>query len=360
MATLYQDLVNSFPWIRDIGLSMAWIQGVLAKAQSPAEIVAEIRKTPQYEQRFPGMYRADGSARFTEAGYVQYEQDVRRVLRQYGQNVDRDYRSPIAFVGFMEAEKDVNEIRDNLTVWRQVNSPGGDSFRDAFYVYTGKPIKPEDLYQAAVDPAAGQNLRENYVRAATMQFDYDKWIERATQVGLDRVARQLERLQRQGAVTAQVVQRMMSTNAQFARQVMEAIYSGGSAESVAQPLPLQDMLEAFEFAAIGAAATDAGLVMPTKERLVEIRRAGVERSQAIQSYRRFGRDAGMIAAAVARSRGKIFGQREFEQAEFFGSATATQDLEAGFAYMESVGREQGQFRFTERNGRIGQAGLRAY
>jgi hypothetical protein len=63
---------------------------------------------------------------------------------------------------------------------------------------------------------------------------------------------------------------------------------------------------------------------------------------------------------VQRARGTGFGQREFEEAEFLGNAGRAQDLEQGFAYMEGIGRDQGNFRFTEQGGRISQRGFSNY
>ena len=125
-------------------------------------------------------------------------------------------------------------------------------------------------------------------------------------------------------------------------------------------LPLQGLLEAYRFAAIGAAASEAGLVLPTKERLQEIRAAGVESQAAISAYREFGRDHTRLSAAVKRARGVGFGQSQFEQAEFLGNAEQSRNLSSGIAYMEARGQGTGSFRFTEDKGRITQMGFSRY
>lgn len=357
--SLWNDLKAAFPWIAQLGLSQAWVQSVIASAQSTAEITAEIRGTDQYKKRFPGIYREDGTQRMNEAEYLATEADYRRLLRQFGQNVTRDYGTPISLIGWFEGDVDPNELRDRLTIWQQVEGPEGQEFRDIFYTYTGKNLTNDELYQAGVDSAAAQNLSENFNRAAQSTLDFPTWIRRARQAGMGRVARQLTRLQAQGAVNGAVVQRILNTAPEFAERIMEAIYTNGTGD-VAQQIPLQDLFQAFEFTVMGYAAQQAGLELPSKERLAEIRAAGTERARAVQAYREFGRDRGALAAAIMRARGVSFGREEFEEAEFLGDAEQARNLQAGLAFMESRGRDEGGFRFTEDRGRIAQTGFTNY
>lgn len=359
---LLDDLQQAFPWLRQLGLSPAWLRNTAAEAASSAELVQAIRGTKQWQRRFPAIYRSDGTLRATEAEYIAREADYRKVLRDFGMDDGRRYINPQTLVGFFEGEISPDELQDRLTIYNHLRGPGGRRTRESFYVYAGLDISTDDLYEAVVDPAAEQRLQFLYNnRAAALAPDYQGWITRATQVGLNRVANTLKRLQDQGAVTGTAVQRLLAIDPGFAREVMNQIYRPIGARRVvggnAEALPLQDLLEAFEFAAVGAAAQSAGLELPTLERLQEIRNIGVERSQAIQAYQSFGPNARIYAAAVKRARGVRFGQRQFEEATFFGDPRQTRNLEAGLAFMEARGQQEGSFRFTEESGRIRQLGL---
>lgn len=356
---LLNELKAMFPWIDQIGLSASWFQQTAANAASADEIVQLIRGTKQWKSRFPGIMRGDSTLRMSEAEYIRTETDYRTVLRQFGRDVDKNYSTPSQMIGFFDAEMDPNELRDRLTIYRQLEGPGGQRVREAFYVYADMDISVDDLFEAAIDPAAEQRLNLEYnQKAAALAPDYKAWIQRATQAGLNRVVDTLKRMQTQGAVTGQVVQRILAVDPNFAREIMHQLYKGTGGGGMTGALPLQDLLESFEYATIGAAAKGSGLELPTKERLMEIRNAGIERARAIQGYQDFGQNKEIYQAAVQRARGTKFGQKEFEQAAFLGDAAQASALEAGVGYMEGIGRSQGQFRFAEVDGRIGQRGLR--
>jgi hypothetical protein len=142
---------------------------------------------------------------------------------------------------------------------------------------------------------------------------------------------------------------------------MDALYTGGSGEvNQTQPLALEELLGAFQEAVLGAAATGAGLSLPSKERIAQIRQTGIDRARAVQAYMDYGMNQGAYNAAVQRARGKSFGQDQFEKAAFLGDAGAAQDLRAGLAYEEAAGQQQGTFRMTQDpSGRIVQRSLRA-
>jgi hypothetical protein len=354
------ELKAAYPWTAELGLTAEWFQQTAAEATGPDEILAKIRQTPQHKARFPAMRRADGSVRLNEAQYLAREVDYRRLLVQHGLD-PQEYSNPVSLVGFFEAEIDPNELRDRLTVWRQVQE-SGPRVRDAFYVYAGLDVSMDDLFEAAVDPAAGQRLTEAYnAEIAGSQFDYQTYITRATEVGLQRVATELGRLQSHGALTGQVVQSILRTDPGFARNIMDALYTGGSGEvNQAQPLALEELLASFEQAVLGSAALGAGLSLPTKERIAQIRQAGVDRARAQQAYMDFGMNRGVYNAAVQRARGTSFGQDQFEKAAFLGDAGAAQDLRIGIAAEEAAGQRQGTFRMTQDPfGRIVQRSLRA-
>jgi hypothetical protein len=359
-ANLFTELQDLHPWMRDLGLSATWLQTAIAESGSNAsELAARIRGTTQYKRRFQGMYRTDGTQRWTEAQHIQREDGIRNLLRQYGINVQQEYSTRESLIGFHESEQSLDEVRDRLEVWNFVKT-SGQTVKDAFYVYAGLKLQDDDLFEALVDGAREQELFRSYNRGrAQLAPDYASFITRATEVGNQRVANELTNLQKRGVLTGQAVQRILSIDPNFARQMMDAIYTGGDpTPGTAGALDLQHLLSSYEFASIGAAAAEAGLALPTRERLAEIRAAGVDRARAMEGYRNFGRDRSRLASAIQRARGVDFGQTQFEQAEFLGNATQARNLQSGIGYMEARGKTEGSFRFTEERGRLVQTGLR--
>lgn len=362
MATIAEDFYSTlraqFPWLDQVGLDPRWFQEASAEASGAAELLVKMRQTPQYKARFPGLYRKDGSVRMTEADYLSREQDFRTLLRQYGYDVDEAYSTPSSMLGFFDAEMDPNEFQARLQTYRDVQQ-SSRAKKDAFYVYAGLDVSDDDLYQATVDPAAAQNLSDRYNAAvAAGSMDYQTWITRATEVANTRVAETLTAMQSQGAVTGRAVQAVLSTDSQFARQIMDAIYTGGSGDVAGSTLSLEDLVSSFEYAAIGAAAKESGLDLPSRERLAEIRQAGVERNQAIQAYSEFGRRQGEISASVQRAGYDGFTQDEFERGQFLGQSDPARQLEQGLAAEEAAGQGSGEFRFGEDDGRLVQRGFR--
>lgn len=353
----YSELRAQFPWLDSLGLDPRWFQENAAESSGSAELLSRMRQTPQYKARFPGLYRDDGSVRMTEAQYLSREQDFRTLLRQYGFDVDNTYQTPASLIGFFDADMDPNEFQKRLETYRGVQQ-SSQAKKDAFYVYAGIELTDDDLYEAVVNPAAAQNLTERYNQAvAAGSMDYQTWITRATEVGNRRVADILTEMSRQGAVTARAVQAVIGVDSAFARQIMDAIYTGGTGDVPGSTLSLEDLLSSFEYAAIGAAAREAGLELPSKERLAEIRQAGIERNQAIQAYTQYGQRQSEISGAVQRAGYDEFTQDEFERAQFLGDGSLSRQLSQGLAAEEAAGRGSGEFRFSEDAGRLVQRGF---
>ena len=348
-------LLAEFPWLQSIGLDPGWFQEVAAEASGSAEILVKMRQTPQYKARFPGLYREDGQVRMNEAQYMAREQDFRTVLSQYGFDMSQ-YQTAASLRPFFENEFDPNEFRQRVETYRGVQQ-SSQAQKDAFYVYAGLTVTDDDLYQAIVDPSARESLTAAYNEAvAGSSNDYTQWITRATEVGLQRVSTALLGAQAEGLTTPEAAQRVMATDPGFARQMMDAIYTGGTGD-VGQGLALEDLLNSFEYAAIGAAATNAGLDLPTKERLAEIRQAGIERAQAIQGYQGYGQRESAISGAVQRAGYSDFTQDDFERAQFLGDASLQRELQSGLARDAAAGRGSGEFRFGEDEGRLVQRGF---
>lgn len=350
------ELETRYPWMKQMGISASWFQEAAATSSAADEIVSKIRQTPQFKARFPGLYRKDGSMRMNEAQYLQTEATYRGLLRQYGFNVDA-YSTPASLVGFFDSEMDGNELQSRLKTYTDIKQ-SSQATKDAFYVYSGLEITDEDLYSAAVDPAARQNLTDAYnARIAGQTFDYTTFITRATEVGNQRVAKLLGDMSATGAVTGAAVQAVLNTDPAFARTIMDALYTGGGLEG-SSTLSLNDLLSTFEEAALGAAASNAGLELPTKERIAELRTAGIQRAQAQEAYSTFGQQKGIYSAATQRAGFGTFDQTQFEDAAFLGNAKAAQALASGMAAETAAGRDQGEFRFREEANRIVQGGLR--
>jgi hypothetical protein len=351
----YNELRARYPWLDQIGIDPNFVRDQVAEASGPDELLVRLRQSPAYKARFPGLWRSDGSLRMDERQYLAREQDFRSLLRQYGYNLE-NYSTPASLVGFFDSEMDPNEFQTRLQTYADIQK-SSRAKKDAFYVYAGLSITDDDLYEATVNPAAAQRLSDEYNRAvAAQQFDYETFITRATEVGNQRVADLLTGMQRTGAVTGAAVQKLIGTDPAFARQVMDVLYTGGGPRPTAT-LSLEDLLASFEYAAIGAAAKESGLELPTKERIAEIRQAGIERQQAIQAYQQFGAQRGSISASVMRAGGQEFGQDSFERAQFLGQEDPARDLRRGLEYQDAAGQGSGSFRFTERQDRIQQSGF---
>lgn len=351
------ELRVAFPWMDEIGLDPQFIHEVAAEASGPDEILVRLRQSPQYQARFPGLYRNDGTVRMNEAQYLAREQDYRQLLRQYGFD-PTEYETPSSMVGFFSAEMDPNELGQRLETYRQVER-SSQTQKDAFYVYAGLDVSTDDLYEAAVDPASRQRLADEYNRRiASGAFDYETWITRATEVGLRRVADTLTSMSSRGAVTSAAVQSVLSTAPDFARQIMDAIYTGGDPGAPSAQLDLESLLSSFEYAAVGAAADRAGLELPSRERLAEIRAAGLTRQQQIDAYTEFGQNRGVLSGSSQRAGFGGLTTTEFEDAAFFGDAEADRELRSSVAVERAAGADSGEFRFGERDGRLVQRGLR--
>lgn len=363
MATnLYADLQAQFPWLSQFNVTPQRLQQLVATSAGASELLTKLRNEPTVRQRFAGMYRQDGSLRFaSEAEFLNWEAQIRTLLRQAGVNVDIEYASPTSLIGFAEADLAPDEVRDRLQVWNAVKA-SGDRAREVFYTYAELSPSDDDLFEALVDPAREQELFNAYNASVAAKSSgpnaWANWITRATQAGLNRAAKVLTDAQTQGATYGAMIQRVLEVDPAFAREIMAAIYTGGDpTPGRAGSLNLTELLDAFEFMAVGAIAQEAGLTLPTKERLREIRAAGVDRARAIEGYQLFGARQAELSAAVERARGTAFGVRQFEEATFFGDVESRRLLEAGEAYMAAAGRDVGSFRFTEDRGRIRQLGF---
>lgn len=353
-ATLIANLRASFPWLDQVGFTPEWFQELVADSASPAEILVKARQTPQYRARFGGMWRQDGSVRMNEAEYLRAEKDYRQVLTQFGYGAD--YQDNRSLVGFFNSEVDPNELRDRLGVYQGVQRSGA-AVKDAFYVYAGIKLTDDDLYAAVVDPAARDRLVGQYNdTVAKSPSDYSTYINRATEVGLSRASATLQQLRDSGAISSEAMQRVLRVSPDYAAKIVDVLNSGAG---TASPLSLQELVSSFEYAALGAAAVNAGLELPSKQRVGEIRSAGIDRARASQVYSEYGRSRGAYEAAAARI-GTDMSQSKFESAMFLGDATAANDFVRAMEREKAAGETGGGFGFSfDRSGRMMQGSMRA-
>jgi hypothetical protein len=346
---LISQLRFMFPWFDQIGMSPEWFQELAAQSSTPEEVVLRLRQEPNYRRRFPGLWREDGSLRMSEAEYLQSEQNKRQLLRQYGFD-EKDYDTPSKLAGFFEAEVDDNELQERLDTYARLRD-GSQAVRDSFYVYAGLDVSVDDLFEATVNKDFEAQLTGAYRERLAAGFDYETFITRATEVAGARVAELVSRDDNMLTI------KNMPNDPAVARQILDVLYSTG--EPGAGTLSLQELLAAYEEAVIGAAASNAGLGIPTKDRVAQIRAAGIERARAQQAYLEFGRRAGSLSGAAQRTGQGAIDRSRFEDAAFFGNASATRALETAAAAETAAGASGGSFRFGEsRSGSLFQRGLR--
>ncbi len=357
MAHLLEEIRTMFPGLDQVGLLDRVVD--LIRDDAPAEeVVASIRQSPEYRRIFPGIVDDTGAMRFSsEREYLDTVRSYRDVLREFGL-FDPAQDDPLDYVAFIDQGIDPNELRDRLQTYRALEE-GSQALRDAFYVYAGMDVTVDDLYQAVVSPEFRQAMMDEYnQQVAENPFDYDTFITRATQRGLQRVAELLQNMQKQGLLSGEVVSRLMSVDPSFARQVMAALFTGGS-ESPTDTLGLDELLAAFEAAVLGSAAAEQGLEMPSRGRIEEFRLAGVTRARAAQAYSLYQARREQLRGMAARAGQGDVTQRVVEDALLLGRTAAVDFLNRIADRERSLGRAAGGFRRTVEDGLLAEAGRTA-
>lgn len=347
---LFDELRVMFPWLDQIGIDPEWFQEVAAETLgNPDAALVKFRQLPQYKARFPGLWRQDGSLRMNEREYLETEEAYRSLLRQSGID-ESTFKSPSDLVGFFESEIDPNELGERLQVYRDVRD-NSQEVRDAFYVYAGIDLSVDDLFEAVVDERIGDALRSRYRESiAQNPLDYPTYITRASEVANRRVANLVA--DPTNPITDSTLQRVGGDNS---TALLDLLHTGGGD---GPPLALEELLAAYEEALIGGAATSAGLRIPTKERVAELRMAGVQRAQARQAYLEFARLGGSLSGGSQRAGLGGVDQDRFERGVFLGEGDAMKALQTATAYEESAGIGGGRFQFDQgRYGRLRQRGL---
>ena len=326
-----------FPWLEQMGLQSEIRQWLIDGLEGEA-LLGALRKTPQYQQMFPWIKREDGTLRMTESEYLKAQTEYRQVMRRYGFDVPKN---SMEYGAFFTGEVSADELKDRLETYRAIERAGRPA-REAFYIYAGMKLSTDDMYEALVEPSRWKALESEYnVRVAQNPLDYDTWVARATEVGLQRVTDTLQAMETEGAVTGTAIERVRAINPEFAKQMMDTLYHGGDPGSGNYMESLDELMGTFEEAMIGGASSAAGLGLPDKERVARLREAGVQRAQALRRYAEFGAEQTRVSGAVERFAGREFGGREFEGAEWLGDAGMKKLWDESMAWEEARGEASG-------------------
>lgn len=350
--TLVDEVLALYPWAAALGVNELVIDSVM-NGDTLDQTIQTVRNSEPYRRIFPAM---DFEKFSTEREYLNRVDEYKTVLKQAG-FYDPNTDSPQDYIGFIEGGIDPTELRGRVTTYRQLEE-GSQEQRDQFYIYAGMDVSVDDLFEAVVNPSFGQSLVEEY--EATVQgsnLDYETFITRATERGLDNITTLLEGMVDQGLATSLAVERVRSVDPAFAREMMGAIANTGDAS-----LNYDELSYAFQYAMIGSAASEQGLEAPDREMVARLQQAGVDRAKAFQSYGTFSRNQEAIKGMVQRAtQGEVddFDQRDFEEAALLGQ-TDKVDLLQRAQGMEQAYNRRGGFATQQEGKRFTQKGRTGY
>jgi len=349
----FRDMMEFNPWLKMLGLG-SFIRQLIRDGAPGSEILQAVRQTNQYKRMFPGIVRADGTRPWTESEYLARTEDYRNVLRQFGMwKASQD--SPMDYVSFFDLGVDPNELQERLVRYRTLQR-SSQATKDAFFVYAGMDVDDDTLYKAMVNPTFRQALQLQYnERVAGGEFTYNKFIRRATQQGLKRVAKLLKDMQTQGLVTGQVISKLMTVDPDFAQKIMGSLFQGGQ-KHAGRMLDLDELMSSFDFAILGSAAREAGLELPTKQRIQALVQSGISRAQAARSWAQFSSTRGLLQGAAQRAGLDGFSQDLWEEATLLARGDAVTKLNRVIGGENALGQEGTGFASDLEGGRITQRG----
>ena len=348
MTTAVDEVLSLYPWAAEIGLVDLITQGVI-DGDSSEEMVARIRESAPYKERFPamnfGVFR-------NERDYLDRENDYRTVLIESG-FYDASTDNPMDYVGFMEQGVTPDVLRERTTVYRNLEA-GSQELRDAFYVYAGLDVSVDDLFQAVVDKQYGQRLAQSYNDAvATGSLDSPTYYKRIAETTIKNAVNSLS-----GSEDFKDdVQSIMNTDINQATELVAALDMGTT-----ETLTFSELSYAFQYALLGSSATEQGLIAPDKEMAERLRQAGVDRAKASAVYGTFASNRGAIQGAVQRAtQGAVqeFNQRDFEEGALLGQREELDLLQRAQA-MEQAYSRRGGFATQQEGKRFTQRGRTGY
>jgi len=360
------DWINvNFSWARDLGLE-DMIRDAIENNIDDDVLKAQIRQSPQYLAAFPGITDEQGRMRFLdEADYVDQVREYRNVLRDAGSIGERlifdpNTESPLDYAAFMERGISTDELSQRLDTFRNLNN-ASSGVRTAFKAYANMDVPVEMLYQAVVDPKAATDLIAEYNQnVLDANYSYPEQLANWTDAIREQTLEQLTSLESQGVLPEGALARINALSGDEQQALVEALYIG----DVTQNDPLlefDELTEAYQFAIIGGAASEQGLVAPSLDRVRAIREAGISRAQALKAYGSFKGQQGMINAMLSRTnvQGQGIGeftQADFEEAVFLNRAEETDLLTRARQSEEALSRGSGGFATSMQGNRLSQVG----
>ena len=360
------DWINAqFPWARELGLE-DMIKNAIETDLDDDVLIAQIRQSPQYLAAFPGITDEQGRMRFLdEADYVDQVRQYRNVLRDAGTidgqlMYDPSTESPADYAAFMERGISTTELQERVDTYRNLaNASGG--VRAAFRAYANMEVPVATLYQAVTDPSSAQELIAQYNKNVldggnTYPEQIANWAEAVSEYTMET----LQSLESQGILPTGAAARMNALSEEERQGLVEALYLGDGTE-LDPLLDFDELTEAYQYAIIGGAASEQGLVAPSLERIKAIRQAGIDRAKALKAYGTFAGQQGLINAMLSRTNVQgegvgTFTQSDFEEAVFLNQAAETDLLTRASQSEQALGRAGGGFATSMQGNRLRQTG----
>ena len=360
------DWINvNFSWARDLGLE-DMIRDAIENNIDDDVMIAQIRQSPQYLAAFPAITDEQGRMRFLdEADYVDQVREYRNVLRDAGSIGDRlifdpNTESALDYAAFMERGISTEELSQRLDTFRNLNN-ASSGVRAAFKAYANMDVPVEMLYQAVVDPKTATDLIGEYNQnVLDANYSYPEQLANWTDAIREQTLEQLTSLEAQGVLPEGAMNRINALSGDEQQALVEALYIGDVTEN--DPLlEFDELAEAYQFAIIGGAASEQGLVAPSLDRVKAIREAGINRAQALKAYGMYSGQKGLINAMLSRTNVQgqgmsAFTQSDFEEAVFLNQAEETDLLKRARQSEQALGRAGGGFATSMQGNRLRQTG----
>jgi hypothetical protein len=352
-------ILENYPWAEGLGLIDMIVEAVEAGTDANV-LLAKIRNTPQWKATFPAIKDDQGRMRFkNENDYIARIRDYQGVLQDAGM-LNEATENPLDYAALIERGIDHTELSSRINEY-QTLSEHSQGVRAAFRVYANMDVSNEQLYQAIVDPEASEALIEEYNRnILSADFSYEDFVARATDFSLQAALETISEMEIDGTVPAGTVARIRGLDTDQAQALVEALYLGDSADGEAF-LDLDEIVQSVQYALIGGAAEEQGLVAPTLERVKEIRNAGITRAKALTAYGQYANQGDLMNSMISRTNmtADRFTQQDFEEARFLARPEETDLLIRGVQAEQALTAPSGQFGTTAgRGGRLAQPGRR--
>ena len=350
-------ILEHYPWAEGLGLIDMIVEAVEAGTDANV-LLAKIRNTPQWKATFPAIKDDQGRMRFkNENDYITRVRDYQGVLRDAGM-LNEATENPLDYAALIERGIDDTELASRINEY-QTLSEHSLGVRAAFRVYANMDVSNDQLYQAIVDPEASEALIEEYNRnILSADFSYEDFVARATDFSLQAALETISKMEIDGTVPAGTVARIRGLDTDQAQALVEALYLGDSADGDAF-LDLDEIVQSVQYALIGGAAEEQGLVAPSLERVKEIRSAGITRAKALTAYGQYANQGDLMNSMISRTNmtSDRFTQQDFEEARFLARPEETDLLVRGVQAEQSLAAPSGQFSVAGgRGGRLVQPG----